>query len=90
VLDFRRRDLHPDTRGAAAQVLVGPIMLAEDAEGLGDGFVQARRGDLDGMFDAGGLAARRPGRSALCRESNTRVFYSPSRRRDFRYTFSVL
>jgi hypothetical protein len=44
MLDCRRRDLHQDTRGAAAQVLVAPSMLAEGAQRLGDGFVKGLRG----------------------------------------------
>jgi hypothetical protein len=59
VLDFRLGDLHHDARGAAAQVPVAPVMLAEDAERLSDGFVKGLRGDVDGMLDALGIYPRR-------------------------------
>jgi hypothetical protein len=55
MLDCWRHDFHQDTGGAAAQVPVAPIMLAEDAQRLSDGFVQGLRGDLGGMLDAVGI-----------------------------------
>ena len=57
MLNFRRRDLDQDTGGAAAQVLVAPLMLAEGVQGMSDGFVKGLRGDMDGMLNAEGIEA---------------------------------
>ena len=55
MLDFRLSDLHHDARGATAQVLVAPVMLAENAQRLSDGFIKGLGGNLDGMLDALGI-----------------------------------
>jgi hypothetical protein len=41
----------------AAQVLVAPLMLAEDAQRLSDGLVKSLRADVDGVLEALRMAA---------------------------------
>ena len=58
MLDFGGFDRHDDAGGAVR--LAAPIVLAENAKRLSNGFEQALRGDLDRMLDAFGVPARDP------------------------------
>ena len=49
MLDFGLSDAHQDARG---QSEIAPFILAEDPEGLGDGFEDALGAHLDGVLDA--------------------------------------
>jgi hypothetical protein len=54
MLDFGLSDAHQDAGGESESA---PVMLAEDAEGLGDGFEDALSADLDRVLDALRIAA---------------------------------
>src|ERR1700752_2437293 len=49
MLDFGLSDAHQDAGGKSE---IAPFILAEDPEGLGDGFEDALSADLDGVLDA--------------------------------------
>jgi hypothetical protein len=55
MLDFGLSDAHQDAGGQSEIAL---FILAEDPEGLGDGFEDALRADLNGVLDALRIAAR--------------------------------
>jgi hypothetical protein len=54
MLNFRLLDTHDDTGGQSESA---PFILAEDPEGLGDGFEHALGADLDRVLDALRIAA---------------------------------
>jgi hypothetical protein len=54
MLDFGLSDAHPDAGG---QSEIAPFILAEDTEGLGDGFEDALSANLDRVLDALRIAA---------------------------------
>jgi hypothetical protein len=55
MLDLRLPDTHQDASGKSE---VAPFILAEDTEGLGDGFEDALSADLDRVLDTLRIAAR--------------------------------
>ena len=54
MLDFGLSDAHQDAGG---KIEVAPFILAEDTEGLGDGFEDALSADLDRVLDTLRIAA---------------------------------
>jgi hypothetical protein len=50
MLDLRLSDTHQDTAGTVMEIFA-PLVLAEDTQGLGDGFVDALRADLYRVLD---------------------------------------
>ena len=54
MLDCGLSDAHHDAGG---QSQIAPFIFAEDAQGLGDGFVEALGTDLDRVLDALRIAA---------------------------------
>jgi hypothetical protein len=54
MLDFGLSDAHRDAGGKSE---IAPFKLAEDTEGLGDGFEDALSADLDRVLDALRIAA---------------------------------
>jgi hypothetical protein len=55
MLNFRLLDTHDDTGGSVSEI--APFMIAENTKGLGDGFEDALRANLDRVLDAFGIAA---------------------------------
>ena len=53
MLDFGLPDAHQDAGGKRE---ITPFILAEDAEGLGDGFEHALCADFDRVLDTLGIA----------------------------------
>ena len=57
MLDCGLSDAHHDAGGKSE---IAPFIFSEDAQGLGDGFIEALGTDLDGVLDALLDRGRRP------------------------------
>jgi hypothetical protein len=73
MLDYGLSDAHQDAGGKSE---IAPFILAEDTEGLGDGFEDALSADLDRVLDALGSRQQTLQVRTAMPETILFVFYS--------------